>query len=83
MKLETSITLEFHNKERTLRLTLSCPGCRSNRFFVDLQSEHISRIGCKVCGDIFTFPSSLLVPLKQLSKNPPKPNPAKIDPHGL
>jgi len=65
------ITLKFNieTKAKTIRTTVRCPGCRSSQFYAKVDEPPVSRVVCKVCGEAYTFHSSLLVPLKQLSKN--------------
>jgi len=63
------LKLVIESKAETIRASIRCPGCRSGQFYAKIGDPPVSRVTCKVCGDSYGFPSSLLVPLKQVSKN--------------
>ena len=66
---ETTIIFELKSGKDLMRCAVRCPGCRSGLFLADIKERPISRVACKTCGETYTFQSSLLVPLKHLSKN--------------
>lgn len=64
----TQIVFELKSRTDVLRTSVRCPGCNSSYFYIRLKDHPVSRCTCKICGEVYTFPSSLLVPLKHLSK---------------
>jgi len=66
---KVTLTFEILSGNNLIRTFVRCPVCKSGTFSAILNERPITRVVCSLCGTIYTFHSSLLVPLKQLSKN--------------
>lgn len=65
----TFLTFEISSGKDVIRLSVRCPCCSNGTFLCSVKDRPITRVSCAACGEVFTFHSSLLVPLKHLSKN--------------